>query len=293
MKKTILFFGGSGFIGTYFVKKLLSIGHKVIVYDLKKPPISHKRLGYIKGDILNKIKISKIIKKNYIVFNFAGWADLESAVNNPKEVIKQNVLGNSIVMNACKKKRIKRFIYASSIYVFSKYGGVYKDSKQQCEILIKKSGLNFTILRFGSIYGPGAKKGNAIYDLLSMAIKKKKKVYWGKGDEVRQYIHARDAAKVCEKIFSRNFNNKFILLTGLEDIRLNDLLNMINEIFNKKIKILYKYNKKSISHYKNTPFSIDKKQKYVPDLSEKVVFDSYTDIGQGIYECAQEIISKD
>ena len=292
MKRTILFFGGSGFIGAYFVKKLLSMGNKVVVYDLKKPTILHKRLSYIKGDILNKDKINKIIKKNYIVFNFAGWADLESAVNNPKEVIRQNVLGNSIIMDACKKRRIKRFIYASSIYVFSKYGGIYKDSKKQCEILIKKSGLNYTIIRFGSIYGPGAKSGNAIYDLLSMAIKKKKIVYWGKGDEVRQYIHARDAAKICEMIFLKRFNKKFILLTGLEDIRLNDLLNMINEIFNKEIKILYKYNKKSISHYKNTPFSIDKKQKYVPDLSEKIVFDSYTDIGQGIYECAQNIISK-
>tara|TARA_Y100000590_G_scaffold452189_1_gene594858 strand:+ start:6145 stop:7026 length:882 start_codon:yes stop_codon:yes gene_type:complete len=292
MKKTILFFGGSGFIGTYFVKKLLSLGHKVKVFDLKKPLIYHKNLSYIKGNILDKKKISKIIKKDYFVFNFAGWADLESAINNPREVIRQNVLGNSAIMDICKKKRVKRFIYASSIYVFSKYGGVYKDSKQQCEILIKKSGLNYTILRFGSIYGPGAKKGNAIYDLLNMAINKKKIIYWGKGDEVRQYIHARDAAKVCENIFSEKFKNKSILLTGLEDIRLNDLLNMINEIFNKKIKILYKYNKKSISHYKNTPFSIEKKQKYIPDISEKLVFESYTDIGQGIYECAQNIISK-
>ena len=107
MKKTILFFGGSGFIGTYFVKKLLSLGHKVKVFDLKKPLIYHKNLSYIKGNILDKKKISKIIKKDYFVFNFAGWADLESAINNPREVIRQNVLGNSAIMDICKKKRVK------------------------------------------------------------------------------------------------------------------------------------------------------------------------------------------
>ena len=37
MKEKILFFGGSGFVGIYFVRKLLELGHKVVVYDLKKP----------------------------------------------------------------------------------------------------------------------------------------------------------------------------------------------------------------------------------------------------------------
>ena len=86
-------FGGSGFVGSYFVKKLLSLGYSVVIYDLKKPNFFHKKLTYINGDILNIKKVYKLIKKNYIVFNFAGWANLESANQNPKEVIKQNVLG--------------------------------------------------------------------------------------------------------------------------------------------------------------------------------------------------------
>ena len=62
MKKNIVFFGGSGFVGSYFVKRLLLNNHKVIIYDLVKPEFNHKHLKFIKGDILDKKKISQIIK---------------------------------------------------------------------------------------------------------------------------------------------------------------------------------------------------------------------------------------
>ena len=197
--KNIIFFGGSGFVGIYFVKELIAQGHKVLIYDLKKPLYSHKNLTFIKGNILETKKINKIIKKNSYIFNFAGWSDIESGEKNQKKVLNYNIKGNSNILNACRNKNIKRFIFASSIYVFSKYGGAYKKSKQHCEINIKKSKIKNTILRFGSIYGPGSTNGNTIYDLLKMAIQKKQIIYWGKGDEVRQYIHVRDTAKICKK----------------------------------------------------------------------------------------------
>ena len=66
MKEKILFFGGSGFVGIYFAKKLLELGYKVIVYDLKKPKISHKNLKYIIGNILDSKKVQQSIKKNSV-----------------------------------------------------------------------------------------------------------------------------------------------------------------------------------------------------------------------------------
>ena len=51
-------------------------------------------------------------------------------------------------------------IFSSSVYVYSNYGGVYKSTKQACELLIedynKMYGLNYSILQLGSVYGPGA-----------------------------------------------------------------------------------------------------------------------------------------
>ena len=46
----------------------------------------------------------------------------------------------------------------------------------------------------------------------------------------------------------------------------------------------YKLNKKSFVHYKNTPFTIPENPSFIADLGEKMIFQNYTDIGQGIYE---------
>ena len=290
MSKEIIFFGGSGFVGSYFVRKLLYNNYKVNIYDLNKPNFKHKNLKYIKGNILDENKVFETIKKNSYVFNFAGWSDLETASNHEQEVKKLNLDANNKILKICKKKNVKRFVYASTLYVFSKYGGIYKESKKKAEKLIEASKVPYTNLRFGSLYGIGSKPGNAIFDILQMAIKKKKITYWGRGDEVRQYIHARDAAKVCDQIFFEKFKNKSLLITGLEDIRMRDLLNTVKEMFDNKIEIEFDYNKRTDAHYKNTPFTIDGKDKEKPIIGEKLLFETYTDIGQGIYELANYLI---
>ena len=290
MSKEIIFFGGSGFVGSYFVRKLLYNKYKVNIYDLNKPNFKHKNLKYIQGNILDENKVFETIKKNSYVFNFAGWSDLETASNHEQEVKKLNLDANNKILKICKKKNVKRFVYASTLYVFSKYGGIYKESKKKAEKLIEASKVPYTNLRFGSLYGIGSKPGNAIFDILQMAIKKKKITYWGRGDEVRQYIHARDAAKVCDQIFFEKFKNKSLLITGLEDIRMRDLLNTVKEMFDNKIEIEFDYNKRTDAHYKNTPFTIDGKDKEKPIIGEKLLFETYTDIGQGIYELANYLI---
>lgn len=289
MKKNIVFFGGSGFLGNYFCEVISSMGCKLIVIDTKYPQKKIKNVKYIKGDMCNKKLISKYIKKGSYVFNFAGNASIESSNEFPLEAQQANIIGNSTILEVCKKKKISRYVYASSLYVFSKYGGFYKATKQSCEIIIneynKNHNIPFTIIRFGSLYGPGAGKGNAIYDLISMAFKKKKINYWGEGTEVRQYIHARDASKICQNIFDDTYKNNYILLSGHEDIKIKDLLDTISEMLPFKIKIECKLDKRSVNHYKNTPYTIVDNQNFIPELGEKIVFNSYTDLRQGLYEC--------
>lgn len=297
MKKNIIFFGGAGFLGNYFCQKLVSLGNKVTVIDLKFPKIKIKKVKYVKGDMCNQKFISKFIKKGSYVFNFAGNASIEGSNEFPLNAQKLNIMGNSTILEVCKKKNIARYIYASSLYVFSKYGGFYKATKQSCELLIQEYNKNykipFTIIRFGSLYGPGAGSGNAIYDLISMAYKNRSINYWGQGNEIRQYIHARDAAKICEQIFDKTFENNYTLLSGHEDIRISDLLETISEMFSFKIKIRCKLNKRSIHHYKNTPYNIVRNQNFVPQLGEKFVFKSYTDLRQGLFECIHYFIDHD
>ena len=289
MKNKIIVFGGSGFLGEYFCKNMLKNKNNLLtVFDINKPNFFDKNLNYIKGNILSKGSIKKAIKGHNYVFHLAGWSDLESSNTNMEKVISENVQGTMNILENCKKIKIKKFIFSSSLYVFSKYGGFYKTSKQISEVLIKDfcnyNKINYHILRFGSIYGPGAKKGNAIFDLVNQALKNKKINYWGSGNETRQYIHARDTAKICEYVLSNKKINNFITLSGQETVRMHDLLMIIKEIMDNKLDIKCKLDKRSFSHYKNTPFTFDENDSFIPNIGRKLIFDEYTELSEGIYE---------
>ena len=288
MKKKVIFFGGSGFLGKYFCENIINNNHDLTIIDLVKPEIQGN-YKFIKADINNIKSFEKYIIKGSYVFNFAGWTDIETSNQNPIETQKNNIIGNSNILEVCSKIKIKKYIFASTLYVFSEYGGFYKSSKQCSEILIKEYSklynIDYSILRFGSLYGPGAKDGNAIYDLIKMAYMKKKITYWGEGNEMRQYIHARDAAIICDLIIKNKINDKFLLLTGTEDFRVTDVIKTITEMIKFPVKIIFKPNKKSFTHYKNSPFSIPLNTEFMPNLSEKIIFDKFTDLRQGIYEC--------
>ena len=160
-------FGGSGFLGQYIVQELLSRNYKVTIFDRSYPKNKYlKNLNFIKGDIQNKEKVVNAIKGKSIVYNFAGISDIGDAMINPIKTSKINLIGTLNILEGCKKYKIKRFIFASTIYVLSRQGGFYKASKQSSELFIEEynkiHNLNYTILRYSSIYGKGADPRNGI-----------------------------------------------------------------------------------------------------------------------------------
>ncbi|SVD95650.1 uncharacterized protein METZ01_LOCUS448504, partial [marine metagenome] len=107
-------------------------------------------------------------------------------------------------MNAAVEAKVQRFIFASTIYVYSNLGGFYRCSKQAAELFVEEFngcyGLDFTILRYGSLYGARAGDDNGIRRFLLQGFRDGKIVYPGTGDEVREYIHAKDAARLTVDI---------------------------------------------------------------------------------------------
>ena len=140
--------GGSGFLGTEVSKELILRKYKVTIFDKNPPKFSNKNLKYIQGDILNDKKLEKSIKGSSYVYNFAGIADLDYGVHQPIKSIEQNILATVNMLNFCKKHKVKRYVYASTIYVYSEKGGFYRCSKQAAENYIeeynKKFKLNYT-----------------------------------------------------------------------------------------------------------------------------------------------------
>ena len=176
-KLKALVFGGSGFLGLHLSNVLFDRGYTVTIADLKKPISIKKGIKFIKLDITKKNKIQEIIKKNDIVYNFAAIADIQESYDNPIKTFQINIMGSAFILKSCIEAKVKRYILASSIYADSSQGGFYRVSKQSSELMTSEFGkvynLSFTILRFGSIYGPGSDLKNGLLKIVYDAISKK------------------------------------------------------------------------------------------------------------------------
>ena len=221
----------------------------------KKSSWIGKKQKFVKGNILNIREIEKVIRKNEVVFHFAALADLNEAINKPLDTVRINILGTVNALEASKKFKIKRFVYASSIYATSNEGGFYKCSKKAAEDYIeeykKRYGLDYSILRFGSLYGPRSDNTNGVYKIILDAVKNNQLKYMGSKQSVRKYIHVADAAKATTSILSSKFKNKYINISGSRSCKITKLFEILSNKLNLK-KVHYQH-KKYIGHYVKSP----------------------------------------
>lgn len=287
--KRILVFGGFGFLGYYLLKELLSRGYNVVVADIKDIYEFKDLVEYIKCDISDQKQVEAVFEnQNYdVVYNLAGFANLDSAIKSPLKTMQLNVIGNLYVLEACIAAKVKKFVYASSAYAMSNKGSFYGISKLASEKIVEeyhdKYDLDFTILRYGSVYSEKEFDNNYIYNLVRKAVLDGIIDHKGDGDEIREYIHAGDASKLSvDVIESDKFNNVHVILTGTERMKRSELFNMINEILNNKVQINYNFNQLD-NHYKFTPYSFE------PSISRKLTANPHIDMGQGLLECVRSV----
>lgn len=281
-------FGGSGFIGSHLADYLLEKGLEVRIFDIRESGYLKPGHEMVTGDVLDPAAVERAVKGCDYVFNFAGIADIDEAMSKPAETVKLNILGNVHILEGIRKHGCKRYVYASTLYVYSDSGGFYKCSKQSAEIYIETYnrffGIDYTIMRFGTIYGPRADARNSVYRYIRQALDEKKITFKGTGDELREYIHVRDVAHLCYDVLKDEFRNQNVLITGHSGMRTRDLLTMISEMITQGVKIEYvtSGNPNEI-HYKMTPFT------FSPKIAKKLISNYYLDMGQGLLECINEI----
>lgn len=279
-------FGGSGFLGSHVADCLTTRGYEVTIFDLTPSSYLLPEQRMIVGDILDEAAVYRATAGQDIVYNFAGIADLDDAKTKPLLTLQLNVQGTINIMEACLSSKAKRFIYASTIYVYSQKGGFYRCSKQAAEIFIEEYylrwGLPFTILRYGTLYGTRADARNSIYRYLQQALEKRSLICQGTGEELREYINVRDAARLTVDILEEQYHNQHIIITGHYPMKFRDMLTMIREILGADIKIEFT-GEENADHYSLTPYS------FVPKIGHKLVNHYYLDMGQGLMECLHEM----
>lgn len=289
--KRILVTGGSGFLGSHIADALTSSGYEVTVLDMVPSPYLKPPFQLMTtGSILDTDFLDNVFREGKFdaVYHMAALADLNEARQKPKLSAEVNIIGTINVLEACIKYRVQRFVFGSSVYVYSQLGSFYRCSKQACENYIeefnKSYGLPFTILRYGSLYGPRSNESNGVYRLLKQAVVKGEIVYHGSGADKREYIHVLDAARLSVEALHEKYSCKHLIITGNDCLTIQDLFTMFGEMLNKKVVVHFKYlDGKESAHYAITPYN------FTPKIGMKLTGNEYVDMGQGLLELIQEI----
>ncbi len=266
-KKKVLVTGCAGFIGSHLSEKLIAKGYFVTGIDnlstgklnfIKKLKLN-KKFKFFKIDLFKQKNLYKYFKGNQIVFHMAANADVKNGFLNPKKDIEQNTIVTHKVLEAMRKNRIKRIIFASTgsiygepkifptkeNYSFPIQTSLYGSSKLACEGLIQAYSYGFgfdsTIFRFVSIMGKRYSHGHLFDFYKQLLINKNHLNVLGNGLQKKSYLNIEDCINAMILTINRNKNPIEIYNLGTDRfITVNHSIKTILKILNLSPKIYYK-----------------------------------------------------
>jgi UDP-glucose 4-epimerase len=281
--------GGSGFLGSHVADHLSAAGYGVRVFDRTPSQWLGAGQRMFVGDINDSTSLRAAVDGAEVVYNFAALADLNDALDKPLLTVQVNVLGAVNVLEACRHAGVRRVVYASSVYVYSREGGFYRCSKQAAEHYVEEYqrafGLDFTILRYGSLYGPRADATNGLYRIVRDAMVTRRISYEGNPESIREYIHVEDAARSSVAALGEEFRNESVVLTGSQPMRVLDMLKMLAEIMGMPDAVDFR-DENYAGHYVRTPYA------YLPKLGRRYTPPLHVDLGQGLLQLIDDVRSQ-
>jgi UDP-glucose 4-epimerase len=287
--KTVLVTGGAGFLGSHIAEELSNRDYLVRILDSRLSPWLRDDQQMIVGDILDVRQVDQAIQGADCVFHLAGFSDLNAARTQPQATARLNIEGTINLLEASRRAGVRRFVFASTVYVYSREGGFYRCSKQACEEYIeefeRKFGLEYTVLRYGSLYGPRSDDRNGVHRLLLQAARGEPIHHHGTPEDTREYIHVEDAARLSVDALEERFANKHLVLTGPHPMRIRDLFTMFSEILGRDVAVEYEdvSQGQANGHYTVTPYS------FQPRVGRKLTTNLSVDMGQGILQILEQI----
>ena len=228
----ILVTGGSGFIGSHIVDKLLDKKYNVKVFDIVKP--KRDDVEFIKGDIKSLESLNEAMKGNECVYHIAALSNIDKVVEKPIEAIDLNITSTAKVLESARQSNIKRVIYASSYFVDSEKGHIYTTTKAASEMLCKDYynlyGLPFTLLRYGTVYGPRSRGEDVISIAVNKALSNQPFTIRGDGKQSRNFIYAEDLADGSVAALKDIAENKTYILEGAEEVTIKEVAETVKKL---------------------------------------------------------------
>ena len=251
--KTVLVAGGSGFIGTNLIKRLLNEGHEIVSIDnystgKKKNHISNPKVKYINENTKNISKVLKTKKKNIkVIFHFGEFARIYQSFNKMNQCISSNTIGSHEVFNFCFINKIKLIYSATSSSIgnrgedknLSPYAFTKSKNLEILENFKKWFNFKFEIVYFYNVYGKNQiMRGEmaTVIGIFEDQFNKKQPLTIVKpGTQTRRFTHVSDTVNACFYAFKKNKCRHYSI-----SHKQNLSIIQVAKMFNTKIKYLPK-----------------------------------------------------
>lgn len=252
----ILVTGGAGFIGSNFIFYLFEHYPQYRVVCLDKLTYAGRRetlasvmdlpnFRFVQADICNQTAVEQLFAEERfdIVINFAAESHVDRSIENPLAFVQTNVLGTGVLLEACRRFKVKRFHQVSTDEVYGDLplaGGKpfteqsplrpsspYSSSKASADLLVQSYmrtyGLPATISRSSNNYGPYQLAEKLIPLMIGKALRKEPMPIYGSGLNVRDWLHVDDHCRALDVILHKGVAGQIYNVSGgaeLQNIQL-------------------------------------------------------------------------
>lgn len=267
--ETILVTGGTGFIGSHLVERLLEIGKRIICVDnfnyfydpqIKRQNIKNslrsRNFELIEYDIRNKQDLERVFRSHGInkIVHLAAMPGVRPSIQDPLLYQEVNIKGTINLLELSKENNIEHFIFTSSSSVYGVNSKLpfseadktsspispYAASKQAgelfCYIYYHLYHIPITCLRLFTVYGPRQRPEMAIHRFTTLIYQGKEIPMYGDGTSRRDYTYISDIIDGIISALDREFDYEIINLGNSKTVELRELISLIEANLGKKAK---------------------------------------------------------
>lgn len=258
---TILVTGGAGFIGANFIfymlkshpedhvvclDKLTYAGHLSTLSEAK----NNKHFTFVRGDICDRKTVYSLFEewKPELVVNFAAESHVDRSIDNPEIFLCTNILGTSVLLDACREHGLIRFHQVSTDEVYGdlpldrpdtfftedsplRTSSPYSSSKAAADLLslsyYRTYDLPVTISRCSNNYGPYQLPEKLIPLMITNALQNKPLPVYGSGLNVRDWLFVEDHCKAIDQILRQGKIGDVYNIGGHNEMRNIDVVRCI------------------------------------------------------------------
>ena len=259
----VLVTGGSGFIGSNIVRRLLELGHEPVVLDDLSSGFAENfvpGVPFFEADVRDAGAMAAALEDCAVVLHLAASVGNARSIDDPVKDSQINVIGTLNVLESARRQGLRRIVFSSSAGIFgelktlpidedhpqdpdSPYGASKLAAEKMCLVYNKLYGMHNVCLRYFNVYGVNQRYdayGNVIPIFADRILRGVPMTIFGDGEQTRDFVNARDvaAANIAAATAGDDVDGPFNVGSGTR-VTINDLAALMQRAAGREVGLEY------------------------------------------------------